>query len=144
MGRIEKGGSTIILGTSSQEKAETLGGWQKSDRRRHEEAMGCGESGETSSKEGTSEVEDVTGTEGCTRGESGESTSGQGSKAGGSGVTEISRYEADHSQEGGTSKGCDEEPARKESGGKEEGSEEVGGEENLPAAAQSVTEKGGQ
>ena len=59
--------------------------------------MGCGESGETSSREGTSEEEDVTGTEGCTGGESGESTSGQGSKAGRSGETEICRYKAGRS-----------------------------------------------
>ena len=37
-------------------------------------------------QEGTSEEEDVTGTEGCTGGESGESTSGQGSRAGGTSV----------------------------------------------------------
>jgi hypothetical protein len=107
--------------------------------------MGCDpQSGEASAENGTSEKEDVTGTEGCIVGEPSESESGQGSKARGSGVTEISRYEADHSQEGGTSKGVDEENAGKESGGKEEGSEEVGGEENLPAAAQSVTETAGQ
>jgi hypothetical protein len=85
--------------------------------------MGC----DPQSGEGSSEEEDVTGTEGCTGGESGESTSGQGSKAGGSGVTEITRYEVDHSQEGGTSKGCDKEPARKERVG-----EGVGGESKRP------------
>src|ERR1035441_4886548 len=95
MGCVEEDDRTVSTGSGSQEKAEAESCRESRNRRRHEEALGCGESGETSSKEGTSEEEDVIGTEGCTGGESGESTSGQGSKAGGTSVIEHSERQSD-------------------------------------------------
>jgi hypothetical protein len=83
MGSFQESGCTVSPGSGSQAQKKTEQSWKGRNRRRHQKALGCGsQSAESNSKEGTSEEENVTSTQGCFAGEFGKSTSGQGSEAG--------------------------------------------------------------
>jgi hypothetical protein len=95
MGSFQKGGWTISPVSGSQSQAETECCWKGRNRRRHEEAVGGGpQSAESSGEEDPGEEKDVTRTESRIAGESGESTSGQGSEAGGTRVIEHSERQS--------------------------------------------------
>jgi hypothetical protein len=96
MGGFQKGVSTFSLESGSQTEAEALGGRKKGHTGRSQKTVGTetiqGCEGATRHKEirnryeeggcqeGRTEENTVTGTQGCTSGKSGESTSGQSSE----------------------------------------------------------------